>query len=377
MDEVELEAGENAFRGFAVDVDGNASVPSDDLTVVLEDQSVPDLAVAADDLVVEPAAGLPGEAFVASAVIGNTGGAASPQTLALLVLTAPSGAGQSALLEVPPLQAGAETTIEWDLGELATEGVHELLMEIDPLVELNESSRSNNFSERSFVVGEPGEPAFDVLMASEFLAPGQPLQAELKLVNPGPEFSGHVDLQIRDADGVLVVDLDGRTIDALPAGETWYSPVSWETENVLAGQYALHATLHNSYGVELQQVVRAFSVQLDAQVELTLAPEFGVVAKDDTARILTGVEIVHSNGVVVDAGLALVATDAAGQEVRRWERNLGTSWRATSRAKRSAGRSTTYRWAPTSCASSCPGLRFLRTAISSLTPRSTAPVPKN
>ncbi|RFF32617.1 hypothetical protein DZC52_01365 [Wenzhouxiangella sediminis] len=324
MDEVEVHAGDNVFRGFAVDADGNASVPSGDLTVVLDEQAVPDLTIAADDLVVEPAAGMPGEAFVASAVIGNTGGAASPQTQALMVLTTPSVTGQSVLLEVPPLQAGAETTIEWELGELATEGVHELLIEIDPLVELNESSRSNNFAERSFVVGEPGEPAFDVLMASEFLAPGQSLNAELKLVNPGPEFSGHVDLQIRDAGGVLVAELDGRTIDTLPAGETWYSPVSWETEGVLAGQYALHATLHDAFGVELQEVVRAFNVQLDAQVEMTLAPEFGVVAKDEMAKILTGVEIVHSNGVVVDAGLELVAANAAGQEVRRWERNLGT-----------------------------------------------------
>ncbi|NBB93713.1 MAG: hypothetical protein GVY32_11150, partial [Gammaproteobacteria bacterium] len=324
MDEIELQAGENVFHGFAVDSDGNASVPSSDLTVVLEEEALPDLAVAAESFTVEPPAGPPGEAFLAAAVVRNLGSTASVPTQALVVLTPPEGAAQSVLLDIPSLQAGGQATIEWDLGELGTEGVHELLLDIDPLGELNEITRDNNVAERSFVVGESGEPAFDVLLASGFLAPGQPLDGELKLVNPGPAFSGLVEIRIRDADGVLVDELEERAIEALPAGDTWYAPLSWNTEDVLAGQYALHATLYTSYGVVLEQVVRDFSVQLDAQVDMTLEPEHAVVAVDETARILTGVEILNSNGVVTDARLDLIATDTDGNELQRWQRNLGT-----------------------------------------------------
>lgn len=324
IDDIELVPGENPLVGYATNVDGNRSNASGELVLILEEQSLPDLAVANHELIIQPSGGSPGDEFIANAIIRNLGGSVSSESHGLMILILPNGSERTEIVDVPSLAPGQSVDVEWDLSALDTIGVYDVLIEIDPLGEIVEATRDNNLASRQFVVGDANQPMLELTATNDRLLSGQPLEAQMRVVNPGSTFTGEVELAVYDETGLLMVDLGSFPINSLAPGGTWLGNAEWLSEGVLAGNYVLQGRLLNSFGQELQNESVDFAIQLDAQVALTLIPEQSVLVTGTTARIQVGVNLLHSNGLIAQSVLELSANDANGVPLRQWSRNLGT-----------------------------------------------------
>ncbi|MEN1728985.1 MAG: hypothetical protein AAGJ52_11155, partial [Pseudomonadota bacterium] len=323
VDDFGLMAGDNEVVGFATPPDGTRSGASESLLIMLSEQALPNLYVHPDSL---RARRETGEATVLiEALVENRGQGSSESAFAFVTLSPVDGGPDiSELIAVPPLSPSQQWWISLPVTEIETDGLHDLLIEVDPFYQLVETTREDNIAFSEVLIGVQQGVYLHLSAADTSIAHGDPLELNAQLINSGPTLNGTLDLSIVDAGGHAVATLDASMIQNLGSGQSWSRPVTWHPEGLLAGYYRAVATLTDDAGEVIQVKSLDFMIELEAELTLILRPNQSHYLLGETANIEIGVSLDQSNGVLAQAALSLVASTVDGVELERWDRQLGT-----------------------------------------------------
>lgn len=323
---VALLPGANHISAAATDSSGNRSANSFPIELDTPTQNLPDLAVATSDIFFLPPAGMVGQDFSALITLHNLGTLAVDQPVLRVTLTAPDGS-QTTVEPVSPLGSLAPAAAEsatFDLGTLTQAGTYRIDAAADPFGTLTESDEDNNNATSTLVVSSDANPSLELELSRSVFAPGDAVDGDVTVTNPGNEFSGHVHLSVSDSDGVAVADLGDLPIAALGYGQHWSEPVNWDATGVLAGDYQMHATLFDADGATTTDQTVSFTITAVRHVQLTLTPDAATHTIGDDVGLSSVVDFSDGNAPLSGATLRVSARDPDGNEVWHVEQTLGT-----------------------------------------------------
>ncbi|HEX3529651.1 MAG TPA: CARDB domain-containing protein [Thermoanaerobaculia bacterium] len=325
FDAVTLTAGDNTFTAVARDAAGNASAVSTPAVVTLGTAALPDLAIAAADLALSPAALVSGGSARITVTVRNAGAVATPASDLALVVVRPDGPPLSLAdsIAVGALPVGGSFTVTRDVTLSGATGRYTLAAAVDPLDRLHEASESNNRAELPFVIVGTAAPALFVATDHSSYAGGADVTASLEVVNAGPVFSGRIETSIEDGDGFLVADLPVTTVTGLEVGQRTAQSLTWSSGTVFAGSYQVHARLLDSQGTLVMEARSPFTITAAIAVTAEIASDHATYTPGATVRLAATVSQRAGNAPLSGAETHIQVLDAAGTVRGDWVRPLG------------------------------------------------------
>ncbi len=323
--ELPLSAGVNRITTTSHDAAGNSSAPSPAIEIVLADQALPDLVIAAADLLVIPSSGRMGEPYTALVTIRNRGTVASPSAAVGVSLRSPLGA-QRTLAPRPSgeLAPGAARTIEFPLGTLDVAGSWTVRAVVDPANAVVESNEANNGAERTVAVSADGAPLIDLAIEQGLLAPGAILRGDVAVTNPGQPFSGRLQVQIVDASGAAIDTLVDEGNIVLSFSTPLRRTLRWPSGSRAAAAYRIQATLRAGDGTVVASSHAEFAIDAWREVALGISVPAPQYASGALLPARVRVRMVAGNAELRDAQLRLRAVDTSGTVRASSLRALGT-----------------------------------------------------
>lgn len=320
-----LAAGINQWSARATDVNGNHGFASEPIEIEVPLDDLPDLDIGDADVLIVPATGMIGQSYVAAITLRNAGSAVVEQPEIAVDLVRPDGS-RIALPgpAVPPLAVGQARTLSHAIGVLEMAGAYSLLVRADPREQVFESDEGNNVAAASLMVAADGIPMLEASLAQAVFAPGEAIDGEIAVTNPGAAFSGRVVLRIVDGDGEQVADLGEHAITALGFGQRWRTAFAWDAQGVLAGEYHLRASLYETGEAQLVERQVAFSIEAVRHIQLAIGADAPLQTVGSDVAIRSSLDYSDGNALLEGAILRLVVLDQGGIERWRREQALGT-----------------------------------------------------
>lgn len=310
-----LAFGDNVIAAIASAPGQLDSSPALPITVTVPADGLPDLAVRASDLSVQPAAAAPGTRVRVGIRVRNLGSAASTATTVRVLLAAPDGSAfpvQSVAL--PAMASGGMRVVQLDTPVLDAPGIHVLNVLVNPDGLPAESSRANNTASRTLVVSADGAPELLLNADRTRIGPSESLTGSTILSAAGASFSGRLRLAVFDDRDHLVVALRDDGVMLAP-GAAIEESYTWIPGSIAAGPYVLRAILTGDDGRIVRQ--RELPVALDPvrEFSLSLSPSQQSVAIGSPIAATARVQYRLGNVIVEGAELRTQLLTAAGQVV--------------------------------------------------------------
>lgn len=326
FESVALLPGRNLFSASARDAAGNLGLASAAISVETPVDAVPDLSITESDILFVPASGQAGGSYSAIALVHNTGTAVARQPTLSARLIAPDGVGRSiaptaAIPDIPP-SGTASVTLPFGVPTQA--GSYRLDLVLDPAAQIRELSETNNRASRNLVLTSDALPLLTLSLGRNNFAPGEMVNAELRVSNPGNTFSGIVRASIIDAAGFSVAEFGDQPIQQLPFGGLWTHPVQFNSTAIQAGVYRISARLFDSSGTEIGSREAPFSISVERNIVLGLTTSPTQAAGGSIVTLDAAVDFVSGNASLSGARLRFSAVAPDGAEVWQIERPLGT-----------------------------------------------------
>ncbi len=326
FESVQLLPGRNLFSASARDAAGNLGLASAAISVETPVDAIPDLSISANDILFVPAAGLVGGSYSAIVLVHNTGTAIARQPTLSARLTSPDGVGRSIAptAAIPDIPAGGTASVTLPFGVLTQIGGHRLDVVLDPDARIRELSEANNRASGTLALASNAQPELTISLGRNMFAPGELVNAEVRVNNPGNTFSGSALISIIDATGFVAVEFAAQPIQQLPFGGLWTHPVQWNSTAVQAGVYRIRARLRDSNGTEIAYREAPFSISIERNILLSLTASTTQAAVGSIVTVEAAVDYVSGNASLSGASLRFSAVATDGTEVWQVERPLGT-----------------------------------------------------
>lgn len=320
-----LAPGSNLVRATALDSAGNRSLPSAAIQLVRPAGANADLAIAAAAIGFDPAAATPGQPVQARVTVRNAGaGAAAPSRLRATIVQGTSNL-RSVDVDTPALGRGAASLLTMNLGSLPANGSYLLQFEADALGVVAESDESNNLAEREYLVSPAGSPLLELELLSANLAPGGELAGSVRVRNPGPAFSGRVEVRIEDLQGQLALALADESTGALATGASFRRDFATSTQALFAGGYQVRARLRAVGGALVAEELRTLDIESFRQFELALAATQASTPQGSPIDLVLRLRYRAGNVLVPGGQLRLhISALGGGPSIFEWQRALGT-----------------------------------------------------
>ncbi len=323
---VGLVPGANRIRAIAADTAGNHSIGSAPIELDRPATDLPDLAIASTDIFFLPPTGTVGQNYSVLMTLRNLGTQAVSQPVLAVTLTAPD-ASQQTLMPTSPLsslQPGDAESVTYALGVLDTAGSYRIDAVADPAQLLSEADESNNRASAALALSADGKPTLELILSRNLFAPGDVVDGEVAVINPGTAFNGHVHVDVTDSTGAVVTGLGDLSINALDFGQRWNAPVTWDAQGVLAGNYNMRAHLYADDGTSVAAQTSAFTIASVQHIQLTLTPDATSQTIGQQVGLHSALEFSDGNAPLAGATLRVSALDPDGTEVWHSEQTLGT-----------------------------------------------------
>ncbi|HMM68357.1 MAG TPA: CARDB domain-containing protein, partial [Dokdonella sp.] len=326
FESVPLLPGRNLLSASARDAAGNLGLASPAISVETPVDAVPDLSISENDILFVPASGQAGGSYSAIALVHNIGTAVARQPTLSARLIAPDGLGRSIApaAAMPDIPAGGTVSVTLPFGVLTQAGSHRLDVVLDPAAQIRELNEANNRASRNLVLGSDARPVLTLSLGRNNFAPGETVNAELRVNNPGNAFSGSVRTRIIDAAGFSVAEFADQPIQQLSFGALWTRAVQWSSAGIEAGGYRISARLLDSSGAEIGYREAEFSIAVERNIVLGLSTATTQVAVGNVVAMEAAVDFRSGNATLSGARLRFSAIAPNGAEVWQVERPLGT-----------------------------------------------------
>lgn len=321
-----LRPGINRVDAAATDAAGNRGLASYAIEVELAGTALPDLVLQASDVFFTPATAQPGQNVSALFTLRNRGQAAVAAPELSLQLTAPDGSQRTLALSqaIGSIAAGAARSLALQLGTLDQVGQYRLRLVADPSNQLVESDENNNSADAFIAVIADAQPLLDLSTSRALYSPGERVDGEIRVSNPGTPFNGRLRAQVVDADGHLVVDLGETAIAELGYAQRTLRAVSWNAAGAFAGDYRLRAQLLGSSGTVLAERSVSFAIAAVRHIQLGIAAEPASLPAGASALIASSLQFRDGNALLAGASLRAAVIDGGGNEVWSRTHSLGT-----------------------------------------------------
>lgn len=323
--DVVLDPGDNLFTAVALDAGGRQSPESETMVVVRDVAGLPDLEVEASGILIQPVLPQVGDPARLTVVVTNEGSGPSAATSLAVEILDPAGAPLTAVgsLAVPELAAGASTAIPLDFSALEA-GAYTVAAVVDPADEVLEVSEVNNRAFGGFTVVGEGGPQLTLATDRDLYAAGDEVQATVTVTNGGEVFTGEVEVSLEDSAGRSVQLLATVPVAELAFGASFEAEASWPSGGALAGDYAVRARLADSGGAPVAEATAAFTLAENLEVAATVAANRALYLVGEEAVLTGRISYPAGNAVLEGLQARLILTTAGGEEVSRWEADLGT-----------------------------------------------------
>ncbi len=325
IDSQPLQFGENILAAIATLPGQPDSPPALPITVTVPSDGLPDLALRASDITLQPATGTPGSSVRIFTRVRNIGSAGSQATTLQLQLATPSGVSLAPIVvAVAPLASGAERVVAADTPVLQDSGAYSLTARVNPGASMPESSLANNAATRSLIVNADGLPELTLTLDRPVVVPGETLLGNAIVSAGGAAFNGQLRISVFDAQQVLVTQLLQQSINLTTPGASVDRGLQWSPGNVVAGRYLVRATLYSTSG----QIVRERELPVDVSalrlLTLTLTPSQQAIAIGTSIDVSAALSYVVGNAVVDGAELRTQLLNASGVTVATRTQALAT-----------------------------------------------------
>ncbi|MDJ0657674.1 MAG: CARDB domain-containing protein, partial [Xanthomonadales bacterium] len=324
LEDMPLDGGDNEVTATAFDDSGNFSLPSQPILIQVPTDEFPDLAIG--DLTVLPPGGAPGDSFQVNLLLRNLGLVEAPPAEISLRLLAPDGSSQELVAAQGPITLGPGVSQPFTIntGPLDVEGRYRLTAAIDLDNRIAESNENNNRAETAFQVTGSSLPLLTLRTDAAEFEPGAAVTGVVEVYNPGPLFSGRVEVTAEDADGFVFNFNQESPIQDLEFAQTEVVGVTWEPGNLFSGVYRLRATLFDLSGAAIQQATQEFTIARSAEFALSLSSIQTNFEPTALAEFEADLRFLDGNVAVQNASLQWQAIAPSGAVVWSETTDLGT-----------------------------------------------------
>ncbi len=224
------------------------------------------------------------------------------------------------------LSEGEELSVPFDLGLMDQLGEYLLQVKADPDDLLAESNEANNQVGTTWQVRTNDLPYLSLAATQSSYAPGQVIEGDVGVFNPGAVFSGEIVMQARDGTGASLGEIGRFPVDALARAQNRRYEWRWiPSSELLAGEYRIHALLLARNGNQIDE--RELSVELRAESELALLLQPARVRAPlgEVVPVQIGLDYLTGNQLINQGTLRLHArASQGGAEVLLWQGSTGT-----------------------------------------------------
>ncbi|MEA5113120.1 MAG: CARDB domain-containing protein [Geobacteraceae bacterium] len=311
---VTLEIGDNTMDVVSTDQAGNLSPRSDSIIVRYDTSRMPDVAVAARDILVYPPNPKPGAEVLARAVVRNPGLVDLENVPVEIHLW--DQAGELKILKsdlIPHLAAGAEETVEVSFTAGAVPGTNFIIVMADPADAVRESSESNNNATADFYVAGKEELLMATAVAQAGYGSGQDVGISVELRNTGPVVAGRLSVNIEDEAGNVVVQKDSREL-SLAYGAKETLNYAWNTGATLAGAYRVHSVLTGTSGVLVENLA-SFAISPDNALEMRAGTDRSTYRSRESVTVSVHLKNAGANGIFQRLSVKTKILDSTGREM--------------------------------------------------------------
>lgn len=243
FEDVSLNPGENLFYSIATDPSGNSSLPSEAVSITLDESSMPDLVATEDDLFVFPAIPLAGEVANVVVTVRNNGrGEARWARVDLYLWDAKGNYTLVKSETIGSIDPEGEAFVPFTVDTKDRAGRNRLILQVDPMDLIREVDEANNAAEKEFFVASEERLRMTTAIDPDYLKSEEDLAITVTLENSSRERKGVLEVFIEDDEGYAVTGLARKDIH-LNYGFLGEFHYVWNAAFTLAGGYRVHTIL--------------------------------------------------------------------------------------------------------------------------------------
>jgi len=311
---IPLEAGDNSFYAEAVDLSGNSSEPSGNVSVVLDEKMVPDLETTVDDIYIYPPYPIDGEDVMINVFVWNKADVDVENVDVDVYIWDADDNFELVTSETivnMKAQSVESVTVEWNSAGFV--GENSVFVIVDAEDNIPELDETNNYTTRDFYVAATEEISMTTTLDLEAYQVNQDVRINIDLWNPGIERDIALEVFIEDDNGFEVTHFD--TISAiLPyASEEHYSLV-WNSGSTYAGMYRVRTVLKNLPDVIAENSI-PFEITPDISILAALVTNRTNYGSNSPVLLSYSVENTGANYILPELQARVIIRDAADNEL--------------------------------------------------------------
>jgi len=316
-----LDKGENLLFVTSKDATGNASQPSDEISVTFDAGQLPDIEILTDDIYLYPTVPVEGQQLSMNIVVWNRGQSEATDVGADVYMQDAGGnLERIKSVIIPRLGPGAGEIIgaSWDTS--GKKGANRVFVVLDPADMIPEQREDNNSGEKDFfVVAEEGV-SIDMALNAGQLPRDQNAGIDMTVINSGIGRESLLDVAIEDGNGYVVAILDSRNLQLEYGSQKHYS-YSWNTSSTYAGVYRVHAIVRDASGILAEKVI-LFTILPYTALEASVVTDKGMYGPHENVQ---ATYVLTNNGLdflIPELHIKYAIMDVAGTELFSEERNV-------------------------------------------------------
>ncbi len=316
-----LDKGENLLFVTSKDATGNASQPSDEISVTFDAGQLPDIEILTDDIYVYPTVPVEGQQLSMNIVVWNKGQSEANDVAAdVYIQDATGNLERIKSVSIPLLEPGAGEIIGVSWNTSGKKGANKIFAVLDPADMIPEQREDNNTAEKDFfVVTGEGVYLVAALNAGQ-LTSGQNAGIDMTVINGGIGREISLDVAIEDGNGYVVAILDSRNIH-LEYGSQKHYAYSWNTGSTYAGVYSLHAIARDASGI-LAEKILLFTILPNIALEAAVVTDKSIYGPHENVQVTYSLKNDGLNYLIPELHIKNVIADAAGTELFSEDRNI-------------------------------------------------------
>ena len=313
---VDLEIGTNVITATSTDRAGNTSDISDSIIINYEPTLGYDLKIADSDIQISPASILVDSNARITVRIHNNGTEISGPSQFKLLLVKPDGSHdllQDLLLT--SIEGQSSVYQYYDFESTNELGKYYFIAQVESENAIPEIDENNNLGVQVFNVLNNLDPVINLFLDRVEVNSGQAITGGFELFNPSAQVSGLVKVVIEDANGYLVEELQSSPV-VLGANSTSSTSISWNSKDILDGDYVVRTTLFNSDASEIiSESSQTFEIKTVSEFTLTINTDLNTYSSFENVNINSSITYAVGNGVVSNSIAEVRILDSLGNEL--------------------------------------------------------------